>query len=71
MNTAIKVCDLTKMGFTEQEVLDFLSTASDREQIRLLRKNRSRLLEDIHDRQQTLDQLDYFIYQIRQNSSGK
>ena len=71
MNTAIRACDLTKMGFTEQEVRDFLSSASGREQIRLLRKNRGRLLEDIHDRQQTLDQLDYFIYQIRQDAREK
>lgn len=71
MNTAIRACDLAKMGFTEQEVRDFLSSASGREQIRLLRKNRGRLLEDIHDRQQTLDQLDYFIYQIRQDAREK
>lgn len=36
------------------------------EQIKILRKCRYRLLEEIHKKQQVLDQLDYLIYEIRQ-----
>ena len=33
------------------------------EQIRILRKNRMQLLDEIHSKQQLLDQLDYMIYE--------
>ena len=35
------------------------------EQIRILRKSRAQLLDEIHSKQQLLDQLDYMIYEIR------
>lgn len=35
------------------------------EQIRILRKNRAQLLDEIHEQQQQLDQLDYMLYEIR------
>lgn len=35
------------------------------EQIRILRKNRAQLLDEIHNRQQLLDQLDYIFYEIK------
>ena len=35
------------------------------EQIRLLRKRRYQLLEEIHEKQQSLDQLDYLIHKIK------
>lgn len=34
------------------------------EQIKILRRNRMRLLDEIHIKQQLLDQLDYLIYEI-------
>ena len=40
-------------------------TASKEEQIRILRKQRYQLLDDIHDKQQTLDALDYMIREIK------
>lgn len=36
------------------------------EQIRILRKNRAQLLEEIHGKQQLLDQLDYMLYQMKE-----
>ena len=36
------------------------------ERLRILRKCRCRLLEEIHEKQQGLDRLDYLIYHIRQ-----
>lgn len=35
------------------------------EQIRIIRKSRAELLDEIHSKQQLLDQLDYMIYEIR------
>ena len=40
------------------------------ELVRLLRKCRNRLLDEIHDKQQLLDQLDYLIYQINHQKGG-
>lgn len=38
------------------------------EQIRILRKNRLQLLDEIHSKQQLLDQLDYMIHEIKKDS---
>ncbi len=37
------------------------------EQIRILRKNRLQLLDEIHSKQQLLDQLDYMIHEIKKS----
>ena len=39
------------------------------EQIRILRKNRMQLLDEIHSKQQLLDQLDYMIYEIKKEDA--
>ena len=41
-----------------------------KEQVRLLRKLRFELLEEIHGRQQDLDRLDYFIHEISKQKKG-
>ena len=42
------------------------------EQVRILRKQRYKLLDDIHDKQQLLDGIDYLICEInRQNHEGE
>lgn len=38
---------------------------TEEEQIRILRKSRSQLLDEIHSKQQLLDQLDYMIHEVR------
>lgn len=38
------------------------------DQIRILRKNRFQLLDEIHSKQQLLDQLDYMIHEIKKDS---
>ena len=40
-------------------------TVSKEEQIRILRKQRYRLLDEIHNKQQILDELDYMIMEIK------
>ena len=47
-----KLCDLQRSGCCEAK-------------IRLLRKCRCRLLEQIHQKQQALDRLDYLIYRMK------
>lgn len=37
------------------------------EKIRILRKDRAQLLDEIHGKQQLLDQLDYMIHVIKEN----
>lgn len=53
-------------GFTVEEAGRYLSltenTGSDAEQIRMLKKQRRLLLDDIHKKQQFLDNLDYMIW---------
>ena len=44
-------------------------TVSD-EQIRILRRQRCRLLEDIHGKQKCLDCLDYLIYKAKKQRNG-
>ena len=38
------------------------------DQIRILRKKRLQLLDEIHSKQQLLDQLDYMIHEIKKDS---
>lgn len=66
MDMRIEASDLTGIGLTKQEIQDVLSSTSSVEQIRLLRQGRGRILEDLHDKQQALDKVDYFIHQLRQ-----
>lgn len=40
------------------------------DQIRLLRKCRFRLLDEIHGKQQSLDHIDYLIQEIKENKGG-
>lgn len=63
----IEAHDLAGIGLTEQEIQAVLTADSGEEQICLLRRGRSRVLEDLHDKQQMLYRLDYFIHQIRKD----
>lgn len=42
-------------------------TSSKQEQIKILRKQRYELLDDIHDKQQVLDELDYMIRKTKES----
>lgn len=57
---------LMSAGFTAEETRKYLSLTenmgTDEEQIRMLRKHRYEVLDDIHKRQQILDQLDFMIW---------
>lgn len=68
MECRIEACDLGRAEFTAQEIQAILS-ARGRERLSLLLRGRGRLLNDIHQKQQALDRLDHFVYQIRQGDS--
>ena len=38
---------------------------TNEEQIRIMRKSRAQLLDEIHGKQQLLDRLDYMLYQMK------
>lgn len=67
---AAQFSSLTKAGMDMETLKQFavlLETgkSTQEEQIRLLRKCRYDLLEEIHSKQQLLDRLDYYIGEIR------
>lgn len=57
---------LSGAGFSTEEIKRFLflteNTGTNEEQIYMLRKHRCSLLENIHEKQQLLDQLDFMIW---------
>lgn len=61
---------LMKAGFDIDSLKKYFSLpahdgADKKEKIRLLRKQRCRLLDEIHGKQQSLDELDYMIEKIK------
>lgn len=58
---------------TLKQLVQLMKTKADTvsEQVRILRKCRYQLLEEIHGKQQCLDQLDYYIHEIRQKQTKK
>ena len=66
---------LLKAGMDVQTLKSYLALSvrdaeEQKNKLRILRKARSRLLEEIHGKQQSLDQLDYIIDQIRKKQGG-
>ena len=61
---------LQKFGMDMEDLKKFLDLADGRsenkaEQIRILKKQRCRLLEEIHEKQQSLDELDFMISETK------
>ncbi|MBD5080877.1 MAG: MerR family transcriptional regulator [Ruminococcaceae bacterium] len=61
---------LQKFGMGMEELKRYFDLADSRseskdEQIRLLKKQRCRLLEEIHEKQQSLDELDFMISEAK------
>lgn len=71
MDVRIEAHDLIGIGLTKQEIQEVLSSTSRVEQVRLLRKGRGRILDGLHDKQEALDKVDYFIHQLRQAETQK
>lgn len=67
---------LIKAGVDRESLKTYLElpeedAGSRQVRIRILRKARGRLLEDIHEKQQSLDEIDYMIGMIRKQQGGK
>lgn len=57
---------LSKAGLSKEQIEE-ITECDDREiQIRMLRKYRYRLLDEIHEKQQSLDEIDYIICKMKE-----
>ena len=59
---------LARAGFSEDEILAIANNKDEKEQMRMLRKYRFRLLDDIHSKQQSLDTIDYIIGRMKKHA---
>lgn len=59
---------LTNAGLSKEEITKISVCADQEMQIRLLRKCRYKLLDEIHGKQQSLDAIDYMICKIKGGS---
>lgn len=56
---------LEKAGLNKNEIHGIMCCRDTNEQIQLLRKSRFKLLDEIHKKQQSLDEIDYMISTIK------
>ena len=59
---------LARAGLSEDEILALANNKDEKEQMRMLRKYRFRLLDDIHSKQQSLDTIDYIIGRMKKHA---
>ncbi|MCM1065119.1 MAG: hypothetical protein NC420_11770 [Eubacterium sp.] len=52
---------LSKAGLSKEQIEEIAGCGDKELQIRMLRKYRHRLLEEIHGKQQSLDEIDYMV----------
>ena len=57
---------LLKAGLSQEEITKICGCEDSETQIRLLRKYRYQLLDEIHGKQQSLDAVDYVICKIKE-----
>lgn len=57
---------LVKAGLNQEEIAEISGCEDQGMQIRLLRKYRYKLLDEIHGKQQSLDTIDYMICKIKE-----
>ncbi len=62
------IYSLAKAGLSEEEINQISKCEDNEMQIRLLRKYRYRLLDEIHEKQQSLDEIDYMICKMKELS---
>lgn len=59
---------LARAGLSEDEILAIANNKDEKEQMRMLRKYRFRLFNDIHSKQQSLDTIDYIIGRMKKHA---
>lgn len=57
---------LAKAGLSQEKIAKISGCEDQEMQIRMLRKYRYQLLEEIHGKQQSLDAIDYIICKIKE-----
>ena len=57
---------LVKAGLSKEEIVKISGCEDQGMQIRMLRKCRYKLLDEIHGKQQSLDAIDYMIRKIKE-----
>lgn len=57
---------LAKAGLSQEEIAKISGCEDQEMQIRMLRKCRYKLLDEIHGKQQSLDAIDYMICKIKE-----
>ena len=62
----LDVYSLAKVGLSEEEINKISECEDRKRQIQMLRKYRYQLLDEIHEKQQSLDQIDYIISKIKE-----
>lgn len=72
LRKAALIQSLLKAGFEISALKKFFTLCNEnkedrKEKIRLLRKQRFQLLDEIHNKQQSLDEIDFMIERIRKN----
>ena len=57
---------LSKAGFSKEQIEEITGCDDKEVQIRMLRKCRYQLLDEIHGKQQSLDEIDYIICKMKE-----
>lgn len=59
------IYSLAKAGLSKEEIDEISRCKDKKRQIQMLRKCRYKLLDEIHGKQQSLDEIDYMISKMR------
>lgn len=62
---------LINAGLSKEEIAKISGCEDQEMQIRMLRKYRYKLLDEVHEKQQSLDAIDYMICKIKNNNKIK
>ena len=61
---------LINAGLSKEEIAKISGCEDQEMQIRMLRKYRYKLLDEVHEKQQSLDAIDYMICKIKKTING-
>lgn len=56
---------LSKAGISKEQIEEIVRCDDKEVQIRMLRKHRYKLLDEIHKKQQSLDEIDYMVCKMK------
>lgn len=57
---------LSKAGLSKEQIEEIVGCGDKEVQIRMLRKYRYQLLDEIHGKQQSLDEIDYMVRKMKE-----